>query len=199
MPPGPGRGPYLGYRVGRGSVKPQDGKVQTIRTWPRPQTKKQVKSFLGLVGYYQRFIPNFATLASPLHELTWRALPNRVAWTDEIEDSFSRLRQALCTEPLLITPDFNLPFVVQDDTNARVTRWFLALQDYHFQLFHRPGRAHANADTLSQRDACLGLTRGTPGLLLRVGVCGNPAPADLEETRQLSVQRPLYGQVVQGR
>ena len=66
-------------------------------------------------------------------------------------------------------------------------------------MVHRPGRAHANADTLSQRDACLGLTRGTPGLLLRVGVCGNPAPADLEKTRQRSEQRPLYGQVVQGR
>ena len=49
---GLGEGYYLGYRVGRGSVKPQDEKVQTIRTWPRPRNKKQVKSFLGLVGYY---------------------------------------------------------------------------------------------------------------------------------------------------
>ena len=86
-----------------------------------------------------------------------------------------------------------------NDTNARVTRWFLALQDYHFQLFNRPARAHAKADALSRRDACLGLTRGTPGLLLRVGVCGNPTPADLEETLQRSEQRPLYGHVVPGR
>ena len=48
-------------------MKPQEEKVKTIRTWPRPRTKKQVKSFLGLVGYYQRYIPAFATLASPLH------------------------------------------------------------------------------------------------------------------------------------
>ena len=91
--------------------------MQTIWTWPRTQTKEQVKSFLGLVGYYQRFIPNFATLASPLHELTLRALTDRVAWTDEIKDAFSRLRQALCTLPLLITPDFNLPFVVQAEAS----------------------------------------------------------------------------------
>ena len=88
---------YLGYRVGRGSVKPQEEKVQTIQIWPRPHTKKQVKSFLGLVGYYQRFIPAFATLASPLYELTRRTLPNRVGWTEEAEEAFSLLRQALCT------------------------------------------------------------------------------------------------------
>ena len=81
------------------------------------------------------------------------------------------------------------------DTNARVTRWFLALQDYHFQVVHRPGRAHANADALSRRDACLGLCRGVPDLQLRVGVCGNPDPTEEFEPRQ----RPLRGQVVRGR
>ena len=81
------------------------------------------------------------------------------------------------------------------DTNARVTRWFLALQDYHFQVVHRPGRAHANADALSRRDACLGLSRGVPDLQLRVEVCGNPDPTEEFEPRQ----RPLRGQVVRGR
>ena len=72
------------------------------------------------------------------------------------------------------------------DTSARVTRWFLALQDYHFQVVHRPGRAHANADALS---------RGVPDLQLRVEVCGNPDPTEEFEPRQ----RPLRGQVVRGR
>ena len=58
-------------------------------------------------------------------------------------------------------------------------RWFLALQDYHFQVVHRPGRA----DTLSRRDACLGLSRGVPDLQLRVGVCGNPDPTGGVEPR----------------
>ena len=85
------------------------------------------------------------------------------------------------------------------DTNARVTRWLLALQDYRFQVVHRPGRANANADALSRRDACLGLTRGIAGLLLRVGVCDNPMPVVGEEPRQGPKQHPLYGQVVKGR
>ena len=69
------------------------------------------------------------------------------------------------------------------DTNARVTRWFVALQDYRFQVVHRPGRAHGNADAVSRRDACLGLAGGTPGLLLRMGVCGNPTPSAMDISR----------------
>ena len=62
------------------------------------------------------------------------------------------------------------------DTNARVTRWFQALQDYRFKVDHRPGREHANADALSRRDTCLWAVRGAPGLHLRGEECGNPAP-----------------------
>ena len=64
-----------------------------------------------------------------------------------------------------------------EDTNGRVTRWFLALQDYSFQVVHRPGRAHANADALSRRDACLGLTRGTPRLAAEGGGVWQPRAA----------------------
>ena len=101
---------YLGYRVGRGNVRPQEDKVAAIREWPRPQTKKQVRSFLGLVGYYQRFIPGYATLASPMNDVM--TLPDRVRWTDEAEAAFRTLGVALCEEPVLITPDFNAPFIL---------------------------------------------------------------------------------------
>ena len=103
--------------MGRGKVRPQDDKVAAIRDWPRPTTKKQVKSFLGLVGYYQRFIPGFATMAHPLNELTRKALPDRVRWTETAETAFGALRRALCCEPVLITPDFSLPLIVHTDTS----------------------------------------------------------------------------------
>ena len=92
----------MGYRVGCGNVRPQEAKIQTIRNWPRPTTKKQVKAFLGLVGYYQRFIPGFATLASPLHDLTRKALPDHVTWSEAAEGAFRLLRQALCSEPIYL-------------------------------------------------------------------------------------------------
>ncbi len=67
---------YLGYTVGRGNVKPQSKNIDSILTWPQPQTKKQVRTFLGLVGYYRPFIPRFATKADPLTELTRKCHPN---------------------------------------------------------------------------------------------------------------------------
>ena len=60
------------------------------------------------------------------------------------------------------------------DTNARVTRWFLTLQDFRFQVAHRPGKEHANADALSRRDACLGWNPSGRWLGLTVEECGNP-------------------------
>ena len=108
---------YLGYQVGQGNVRPQESKVAAIRDWPRPTSKKQVKSFLGLVGYYQRFIPGFATLASPLNDLTRKALPDRVTWSEAVGRAFGHLRRALCSEPVLITPDFSLSLLVHTDAS----------------------------------------------------------------------------------
>lgn len=95
---------YLGYTVGRGNVKPQVKKVDAITTWPQPQTKRQVRTFLGLVGYYRQFIPNFASLAAPLHELTSKSASNRVKWTEQTQRAFNALKKALCSETVLHTP-----------------------------------------------------------------------------------------------
>lgn len=87
------------------------------------------------------------------------------------------------------------------DTNARVTRWFLALQDFDFHVEHRPGRAHANADALSRRDACYWAVHGDPGFLLGVGKCGNPTLRQpLNSDPPLGRQCPrMRGHVVNGR
>ena len=104
---------YLGYTIGRGCVKPQTRKVERIRSWPRPNTKKQVKSFLGLVSYYQKFINNFSTV-----DLTSNRLPHHMRWTKEAETAFQTLKQALCEEPVLVSPDFTRPFVLQTDASG---------------------------------------------------------------------------------
>ena len=108
---------YLGHTVGRGRVKPQGDKIASIQTWPRPTTKKQVRTFLGLVGYYCQFIPQFATTAAPLHELTSKNQPNQVRWSPAADNAFQDLREALCAEPILATPDFNRQFVLQTDAS----------------------------------------------------------------------------------
>ena len=92
------------YTVGRGNVKPQEKKVDAIATWPQPQTKRQVRTFLGLMGYYRQFIPNFASIATPLHELTSKSAPNRVKWTDQTERAFNHLKKALLQRDCVACP-----------------------------------------------------------------------------------------------
>ena len=97
---------YLGYTIGRGCVRPQTAKVEAIRRWPRPQTKKQVRTFIGLTSYYRRFVPHFSSTAAPLTDLTKGRLPEKVLWTEEAEEAFRLLKEKLCSEPVLATPDF---------------------------------------------------------------------------------------------
>ena len=109
---------FLGFTVGRGCIKPQERKVQRIKEWPRPITKRQVKSFLGLLSYYQKFIDNYSTVAAPLYDLTRQREPHHVKWTIETEEAFTLLKEAMCHQPVLITPDFNHPFLLHTDASG---------------------------------------------------------------------------------
>lgn len=109
---------YLGYRLGQGKVRPQVDKVEAIRDCPRPRTKKEVRSFLGLAGWYRRFVPQFATIATPLTALTTKDQRNPVIWTKQCETAFQSLKECLCSSPVLRSPDFTSRFLVQVDASA---------------------------------------------------------------------------------
>ena len=98
-------------------MRPQEKKVEAIREWPRPQNKKQVRVFIGLLSYYRRFVPQFAAVAAPLTDLTRNRMPEKVTWTEETEKAFITLKEAPCTGPVLVTPDFSRPLVVQTDAS----------------------------------------------------------------------------------
>ena len=120
---------YLGLVLGRGVIRPQVGKVEAIMAAERPTTKKQVRSFLGLVGWYRRFIPNFSEKAVVLTELTRKCQPNKVDWTEECEAAFKDLKGSLCKEPVLLSPDFEKLFTVQTDASERGLRAVLLQGD----------------------------------------------------------------------
>jgi len=98
-------------------VRPQVGKIEAIKNAERPMTKKQVRSFLGLVGWYRKFVPNFSARAVALTNLTKKCHPNKVNWTMDCEKAFQDLKDSLCKEPLLQSPDFEQLFTVQTDAS----------------------------------------------------------------------------------
>lgn len=74
---------YLGYRLGNGVLEPQQTKKHTVMDWEQPKNKKDVKSFLGLTGYYRKFVPNYEEIAAPLTDLTTKRKPDKIKWTSE--------------------------------------------------------------------------------------------------------------------
>ena len=79
---------FLGHIVGGGVVQPDSDKVKAVELFPTPRTKKQVRCFLGLTGYYRRFIPQYARIATPLTDLTKDSAPNIVVWSPECDKAF---------------------------------------------------------------------------------------------------------------
>ena len=108
---------YLGHVVGCGQVRPEQAKVSAISSFLQPQTIKDVRSFLGLAGYYRRFIPDFASAAAPLSDLTRKDAPDRVLWSPACQDAFDKLKKDLSSNPVLTSPDFDQPFVIQTDAS----------------------------------------------------------------------------------
>ena len=82
-------------------------------------TKTDVRSFLGLVGYYRKFIPNFSSIAAPLSDLTKKGAPTRVNWTSNCESAFRSLKEVLLLSPVLVNPDWDKPFILQTDASDR--------------------------------------------------------------------------------
>jgi hypothetical protein len=110
---------YLGHLIGSGRVQPEELKVSTIRNFSQSLTKKHVHSFLGLTGYYRKFIPRYATLALPLTDATRKDQPNKVVWSVECEVAFQALKAALCSHTVLMSPNFHKEFILQTDVSDR--------------------------------------------------------------------------------
>jgi len=222
---------YLGHIVGQGQRKPAELKVQAIKDFPRPLNKTQIRSFLGLAGYYRRYIPDFSVIAAPITDLLkGKEVKSSVNWNSACEDAFEELKKRLTEGPVLYSPDYTVPFIIQCDAsnfgigvvmsqinqdneehpimylsrkfspaeqrystterecaaivyaiqklkcyldgqqkfviqtdhnplvwlekntgvNPRLLRWALTLQPFNYEVVHRKGRLHQNADTLSR-------------------------------------------------
>lgn len=218
---------YLGHVISPTGIGPDPEKVAAVRDWPTPRNQRDVRSFIGLCGYYRRFISDFSGIARPLHQLTEKG--RKFLWSEACEDAFQQLKSRLIVAPILCQPRFELPFCLDTDASqhamgavlsqniddgervieyysktfnkaeqnycvtrrellavvkavkhfqpyllgrrftlrtdhaslkwlmnfrepeGQVARWIQRLQEYDFEIIHRPGTRHVNADALSRR------------------------------------------------
>ena len=218
---------FLGHIVSTEGVITDPGKVDKVKHWPQPTSRKEVQQFLGLANYYRRFVKDFATIARPLHKLTEKTA--KFQWTEQCQAAFEKLRNLLTTAPVLAFPDYDRPFILDTDASdtglgavlsqvdcegkehviayasrtlskaeraycvtrkellavvtfvhqfrpyligrkftlrtdhgsltwlsnfkhpeGQMARWLEKLQEYNFEIIHRRGRQHQNADSLSR-------------------------------------------------
>ncbi|XP_027338009.1 uncharacterized protein LOC113851906 [Abrus precatorius] len=106
---------FLGHVISAKGIAVDPSKVEAVLQWERPKIATEIRSFVGLAGYYRRFIKGFAKIAAPLTRLTRRDQP--FVWTEECEQSFNELKQRLTSSPVLILPDTSRPFEVYCDAS----------------------------------------------------------------------------------
>ena len=109
---GASRMEFLGHQVGGDVITPSRDNLEKVQNTPRPTTKKQVRSFLGLVGYYRDHIPAFAEISAPLTDLLKKGKAEHIQWNEAKERAYSLLKEYLLQEPVLKLPDLSKPFVL---------------------------------------------------------------------------------------
>lgn len=107
---------YLGKEVGQGQVRPLEAKVVAISQFPVPTTKRELRRFLGMIGYYRSFCRNFSDVVLPLTNLLGKT--SAFVWSADCQAAFDNAKALLCGAPVLAAPNFQLPFKLEVDASA---------------------------------------------------------------------------------
>ncbi|KAK1604694.1 hypothetical protein QYE76_028367, partial [Lolium multiflorum] len=106
---------FLGHILSAGGIVVDPTKIKTVAEWKTPTTQTEVRAFLGLAGYYRRFVEGFSSIARPMTQLLKK--DKKFEWTNKCEESFQKLKTKLTTAPILIMPDITKPFDVYCDAS----------------------------------------------------------------------------------
>ncbi|KAG8479786.1 hypothetical protein CXB51_029317 [Gossypium anomalum] len=106
---------FLGHIVSGEGIRVDPSKISAIVNWSPPKNVSEVRSFLGLAGYYQRFVQGFSMIASPMTRLLQKDV--KFEWTDECQQSFNRLKDLLTKAPVLVQPEPGKEFVIYSDAS----------------------------------------------------------------------------------
>ena len=112
---GKGNITYLGHQIGGGKVYPKEGNVKAILEFPVPENKRQAMRFIGMVGYFRRFVPNFSDIAAPITSLFEKG--RSFKFDEKCMSAFAKLKSVMISRPVLETPDFREPFKIAVDAS----------------------------------------------------------------------------------
>ncbi|GJS78130.1 putative reverse transcriptase domain-containing protein [Tanacetum coccineum] len=132
---------FLGHLIDSQGLHVDPAKIEAVNNWTSSTTPTEIHQFLGLVGYYRRFIKDFSKIAKSLTELTQKN--KKYIWGEDQEIAFQLLKQKLCEAPILALPEGNNNFVVYCNVSH---------QDYDGEIRYHPGKANVVADALSRKE-----------------------------------------------
>ncbi|GJV31414.1 reverse transcriptase domain-containing protein [Tanacetum coccineum] len=167
---------FLGHVIDSQGIHVDPAKIEAVKNWASPTTPTEVRQFLGLAGYYRRFIKDFSKIAKSLTELTQKN--KKYIWGENQESAFQLLKQKLCEAPILALPEGNDDFVIycdashqglgacivftdhkslhhildQKELNMKQHRWLELLAYYDCEIRYHPGKANVVVDSLSRKE-----------------------------------------------
>ena len=118
---------YLGHYFSKNGIQVNPSKIQVVKTYPVPKTRKQVKSILGLCNYYRRFVQDYAKIAGPLNNLLRKDVDYQ--WTSDCDKAFNVLKQKLISAPILAFADMQKPFFLSVDASGSAIGYILGQHD----------------------------------------------------------------------
>nr|GEU91514.1 putative reverse transcriptase domain-containing protein [Tanacetum cinerariifolium] len=158
---------FLGHVIDSQGIHVDPSKIKSIKDWASPETPTKIRQFLGLAGYYRRFIEGFSKIAKSMTKLTQKGV--KFDWGDKEEAAFQLIKQKLCSAPILALPEGSEDFVVYCDAshkglgavlmqrekkelNMRQRCWLELLSDYDCEIRYHPRKANVVADALSRKE-----------------------------------------------
>ncbi|TYK14439.1 uncharacterized protein E5676_scaffold186G00980 [Cucumis melo var. makuwa] len=140
---------YLGHHISKKGVEADEEKIKSMVSWPRPSDVSELRGFLGLTGYYRRFVKGYSDIATPLTKLLQK---NAFKWEEEAETAFVKLKVAMTTIPVLALPDWTLPFTIETDASGSGLGAVLSQRGHPIAFFSQKLSQRAQTKSIYERE-----------------------------------------------